>query len=308
MQEANDCFVLSRQYLPSRILSCCEFLQTMLPSTRTRSICRHLFYGTQYGQRRYKTSVSNVEVDKFSSFSKSWWDPQENPLIGMNSIRMQYITEQLSVDSTDSDIPGLPLVGKRILDVGCGGGLLSESLARRGANVVAIDPSETLVFSAKSHSLMDPRTRLIDYRPGCSVEELASTNVELFDCCCLLEVLEHISHPKSMLQAIESLLKPGGRLFLSTLNRTVTSKVVAIYGAEYLMRYLPVGTHDWQKFRSPEEVKDILSKHGLLEKDIRGMKPISIPKSGQWEWELDSSAAEVNWIATYQKRQIENLD
>lgn len=221
----------------------------------------------------------------------------------MNSIRIQYITNQICIDGSEDygNFPGRYLSGKRFLDVGCGGGLLSESLVRLGADVVAIDPSESLVASAKAHGNMDPRTKSIDYRAGCSVEQLASSNPGSFDAICLLEVLEHIDEPTPVLQAIHSLLKPDGKLFISTLNRTVLSKLVAIVGAEYVMRYLPVGTHDWTKFRSPDEVRTSLAALGLVERDATGMRLDSVPSFGEWNWELDSEAVDINWIATYQK-------
>jgi 2-polyprenyl-6-hydroxyphenyl methylase/3-demethylubiquinone-9 3-methyltransferase len=239
------------------------------------------------------SSVSTSEVSKFSQFATTWWDPRENPLIGMNTIRMEYIKGQTS--STNSTMSNLTA-----LDIGCGGGLLSESLARLGANVTAIDPSEALVAEAKRHSELDPRTRTIDYRGGWSVEKLSQESDTKFDIICLLEVIEHVADPESILSSIRPLLKPDGKLFLSTMNRTVKSKLVAIVGAEYIMRYLPVGTHDWDQFLSPEEVTSLMGRAGFDQVDVSGMIIDSPPFMGRWSWKLDPKDTDINWIGTYQ--------
>lgn len=270
---------------------------------------------------RYFSSVSKEEVSKFSEFSKSWWDPQQNPLIGMNSIRVQYIVDEMHKISTSPDansrngnpsdvvksssLPSqklpLPLSGLKALDVGCGGGLLSESMARLGADVVAVDPSHTLVEHAKRHADMDPRTRSIDYRGGYTIEQLAEeTSDPCYDMICILEVLEHVTDVESILSAAKSLLKPKtGRLFLSTMNRTIKSHVAAIIGAEYIMGYLPPGTHDWNQFRSPQEVKEVMGRAGLHEINVHGLVITKPPFKGQWDWKLDQVDTDVNWIGTY---------
>ena len=265
------------------------------------------------------SSVSTLEVAKFSALASTWWDPRENPLIGMNVIRMKYIEDQVAAKKNTSSfnegrrVNDLPLSGLKALDVGCGGGLLSESLARRGALVTAIDPSRALVDAARHHSQLDPKTRSIDFRGGTSIEELASqfNNVEkddadLFDVICLLEVLEHVDDPDSMLSSIHTLLKPNGQLFLSTLNQTMKSKLIAIWGAEYLLRYLPIGTHDWSQFRSPTQVQELLDGHGFVPVHVSGMvmtSPVGLLWNGQWDWKLDEKDVDVNWIGTYKKKQ-----
>lgn len=215
---------------------------------------------------------------------------------------MKYIQDQIKGDTDTSTLP--PLSGLKALDVGCGGGLLSESLARLGATVTAVDPSRELVEAARWHARLDPRTRSIDFRGGFSVEGLASENKGddgQYDVICLLEVLEHVTDPHSILSSIHSLLKPDGKLFLSTLNRTTKSKLVAIWGAEYIMRYLPIGTHDWNQFRSPKEVQELMAKNGFLQTDVSGMVVNSPPVFGQWDWRLDDKDVDVNWIGTYEK-------
>ncbi len=252
---------------------------------------------------QYFSSVSEAEVSKFSDFSESWWDPQQNPLIGMNSIRVGYIVDEMQKAVKSADIiSGTPaLSGLKALDVGCGGGLLSESMARLGADVVAVDPSQTLVEHAKRHADMDPKTRSIDYRGGYTIEQLAQeTEDPCFDVICILEVVEHVTDVESILRSAKSLLKPNtGRLFLSTMNRTMKSHLVAIIGAEYIMGYLPPGTHDWNQFFSPEEVEELMGRVGLQQIDVQGMVVAKPPFHGSWDWKLDQLDTDVNWIGTY---------
>lgn len=247
--------------------------------------------------RKSFSSVSEKEVSKFSGLKKTWWDPRQNPLIGMNPIRVQYITNNTTC----------ALSGLKILDVGSGGGILSESLARLGGNVTALEPSYTLVEHAQKHAGLDPKTRNIKYKGGCSIEQLASnekireeSEACLYDVICILEVLEHVENIDSILSAARSLLKPNtGRLFVSTLNRTIKSQMMAIIGAEYIMRYLPPGTHDWNQFRSPNEVELLMNRVGMQQVDVQGLVVTKPPLWGQWDWKLDRKDTDVNWIGTY---------
>jgi 2-polyprenyl-6-hydroxyphenyl methylase / 3-demethylubiquinone-9 3-methyltransferase len=271
--------------------------------------------------RNTTSSVSSTEVEKFSNLSHSWWDPKQNPLISMNAIRIEYIKQQMekaavqrqqretSIDKASSSPMQPPLHGLKALDVGCGGGLLSESLARLGAHVTAIDPSHELVQHAKQHAQLHPQTSTINYQGGCTVEQLAlqvkeqpsdDNNDALFDIICLLEVIEHVTDVESILQATTSLLKPHtGRLFLSTLNRTIKSHLIAIVGAEYIMRDLPPGTHNWHQFQSPQELHHKLPPLGLQPLHTSGMVMTSLPP--HWNWKLDSNDTDINWIGTYQR-------
>ena len=248
--------------------------------------------------------------------SQSWWDPSLNPLIGMNPTRLAYIqthaTQTAKGTETTKTTHAPPLEGLRALDVGCGGGLLSESLCRLGCQVVAIDPSESLVNCAKAHS--NNAGLVIDYRGGTSLEQLAQeyndnnngngngNKLPKFSIICILEVLEHVQNVDSMLHAAAQLLDPTtGRLFVSTMNRTVQSHLLAILAAEYVMRYLPPGTHDWNQFQSPEQLHDKMRVVGLVPTGPpMGMVLAGPPPPfGTWQWKLSPTDLAVNWIACY---------
>lgn len=248
---------------------------------------------------RRMSSVATQEVEKFSSMNQSWWEASRNPLIHMNATRVGYIVNQLP----HSNNSPLPLQNKKALDIGCGGGLLSESLARLGARVTAVDPSEDLVEVAKLHAQLDARTRTIDYQSGLTAEDLVNTHAESFDVVCLLEVIEHASDVESLVQAAARLVKPGGgTLFISTMNQTWKSYLLTIVGAEYIMGYLPIGTHNWNQYLSPAQVAELTSLYGLREKHVCGMVLDKPPLFGSWDWRLDENDTDVNWIAVYQKR------
>lgn len=245
-------------------------------------------------KNRYFSSVSSSEVSKFSGMSDSWWNPRQNPLVGMNPTRVSFI-----LDTLGRTPPSPPLSGLKILDVGCGGGLLSESLARLGANVTAIDPSKALVNMAREHAQHDTKTATIDYRPGTSIEELRSTDELKFDVICILEVLEHVTDVESILQSASSLLDANGTLFVSTINRTLKSHLLGIVGAEYIMRYLPPGTHTWRQFLSPQEVNAKMNHAGLVEIHTKGMILTAPPFNGNWHWKVSENDRDCNWIGAY---------
>jgi ubiquinone biosynthesis O-methyltransferase len=252
-------------------------------------------------------SVSSTEIDKFSAMDQDWWDPKKNVLIPMNTIRMKYIREmvrQSLVMKEDTNwSSALPLEGYSALDIGCGGGLLSESLARLGATVTGLDPSARLVEAAKQHAALHPRTRTIDYQGGKTVEEFAQEHLnKKYDIICLLEVLEHSTDAASLLRAASALLKDDGLLFLSTINRTLKSHLATIVGAEYIMRYIPIGTHNWYEYRSPEEVARLMDHVGVEEVHVSGMVLTKPPFFGNWSWKLDPTDTDINWIGAYRKR------
>lgn len=258
-----------------------------------------------------QSSVSQEEVKKFSGMDQNWWDPSFHPLIAMNPIRVQYILDLVKQQQQQQESPGKispPLQELKALDVGCGGGLLSESLARLGAQVTAIDPSESLVQMAQQHALHagDPRLKRIDYRGGTCVEELAaaaSGSDEKYDIVTLLEVLEHVTNVPSLVEAATMLVKDDtGLLFVSTMNRTWKSHLLTIVGAEYIMGYVPRGTHDWNQYLSPQEVTNIMEGFGMERVDISGMVLSRPPLCGDWDWKLDPNDTDVNWIGAFRRK------
>mmetsp|Transcript_3869 Transcript_3869/g.8235 ORF Transcript_3869/g.8235 Transcript_3869/m.8235 type:complete len:322 (-) Transcript_3869:176-1141(-) len=266
------------------------------------------------------SSVSSDEVAKFSNMAPTWWDSDLNPLIGMNPVRVSFIVDALTSHRKQTEQHAehaaegyFPLKGMKALDVGCGGGLLSESLARLGADVTAIDPSDEVVTNAANeHSSYDRKTSTINYCAGMSVEALASEhgvrNERIYDIVCMLEVLEHATDQHGILQAAAGLLKkptpggqPGGTLFVSTINRTAKSYAFAIVGGEHITRMLPVGTHKWENFRSPKEVEQMVGNYGLSGVGVSGM--VIKPPYYDMRWKLDPNDTDINWIGAYMRKE-----
>ena len=228
-------------------------------------------------------NVSRAEIDKFSALANRWWDESgpQKALHHLNPARLNYVAKQV------------PLKDKKILDVGCGGGLLSEALAREGADVVALDLAEELIEIAKLH-LYESNVK-VDYRLQ-SVESLAEEMAGQFDAITCMEMLEHVPNPSSILRACEKLLKPGGKCFISTLNRTPAAFAIAILGAEYLANLLPKGTHDYQKFIKPSELAAWCRAEGFNVVDISGLA--YNPLSGK-AWV--NNRTDINYLMTVQK-------
>lgn len=199
-----------------------------------------------------------AELEKFGDLAHHWWDPNSEfkPLHDINPLRLDWIDQATG------------LAGKRILDVGCGGGLLSEGMAVRGANVTGIDLSEKPLGVAKLHLLETGQK--VDYRK-ISVEQLADEMPGAFDAVTCLEMLEHVPNPSSVIAACARLVKPGGQVFLSTLNRNPKSYLFAVIGAEYVMNMLPKGTHDYAKFFKPSELARWAKLSGLEPDEVLGM-------------------------------------
>ena len=198
------------------------------------------------------------EQQKFDAIANGWWDPNGpfRPLHDLNPSRLKYISERCVID------------GSRVLDVGCGGGILAESMAREGAQVTAIDIAPKVLGIARLHLLESGLE--VDYQQS-TVEDIAETNPAEFDVVTCLEMLEHVPDPASVIHAISRLVKPGGQVFLSTLNRTPASFLFGIVGAEYIARLLPRGTHRYDRFIRPSELGKWLRQNELELRDISGL-------------------------------------
>lgn len=242
--------------------------------------------------QRAATTIDDSEVAKFQAMAEEWWDPSGKfkPLHMMNPCRLDYITSQIAAEFERDLRDAAPFEGLRILDIGCGGGLLSEPMARLGAEVVGADAAERNIPVAQVHAAQSGLT--IDYRHT-SAEALADAG-EQFDAILNMEVIEHVSDPLAFLTACRTLLRPGGLQVCSTLNRNPKSYVAAIIGAEHVMRWLPKGTHDWSKFITPDELYDLLRQAGLEPVDRKGLQfnPIS------WKWTISERDLSVNYVTT----------
>lgn len=241
-------------------------------------------------------TVDAGEVAKFEAMAAEWWDPQGKfkPLHLLNPCRLGYIVTQVAAEFDRDPASDRPFQGLRILDIGCGGGLLSEPMARLGADVVGADAAARNIPVARLHA--EQSGLVIDYRHT-TAEALAAEG-ERFDVVLNMEVIEHVSDPARFLTACHDLLKPGGMMICSTLNRTLRSFTMAIIGAEWVLRWLPRGTHDWNKFITPDELTDLLRKAGLDPVDAKGMvfDPLN------WTWGLSARDLGVNYVTTSIRR------
>lgn len=242
------------------------------------------------------TTIDAAEVAKFEAMAAEWWDPtgKFKPLHEMNPCRLDYITRQIAAEFGRDLTKPEPFKGLRLLDIGCGGGLLSEPMARLGATVVGADVAARNIPVAQIHAEQSGLS--IDYRHT-SAEALAEAG-EQFDVVLNMEVVEHVADPLAYLTACQHLLKPGGLMVCSTLNRNAKSFAMAIVGAEWIMRWLPKGTHDWKKFITPEELIDLIRRAGLDPVDRKGMvfNPVS------WRWSLSDRDLSVNYVTASVKR------
>lgn len=242
------------------------------------------------------STLDHEEVQRFAAIASEWWDPNGKfrPLHVLSSTRLGYIHEQICQrferDTKSADC----FQGLKILDIGCGGGLVAEPVARLKADVTAIDPAEESINAAKVHAESEGLS--INYR-AVKVEQLAEEGA-LFDVVFLLEVVEHVPDVAEFIRISSKLVKPGGLLILSTLNRTLKSYALAIVGAEYIMRWLPVGTHQWERFVKPEELGDAVETAGLHVTDKRGMVYNPLKDSWNLSYDLD-----VNYFMTAENKQ-----
>lgn len=238
------------------------------------------------------TTLDRDEVARFAKLAGEWWDANGpfRPLHRINPVRLTYIRDQLCRKfGRDKKAAASSLAGLSVLDIGCGGGLVAEPLARLGAEVTGIDPAPENIAAAKAHA---EGARLdIAYRTA-TAEALAAEG-SAFDAVLLLEVIEHVPDVPLFLRSVAPLVKPGGVMILSTLNRTLKAYALAIIGAELILRWLPLGTHNWDRFVTPEELRGALRGAGLAHSDTTGM--VYNPLADEWRLARDT---DVNYFAT----------
>ncbi|UWR57977.1 bifunctional 2-polyprenyl-6-hydroxyphenol methylase/3-demethylubiquinol 3-O-methyltransferase UbiG [Phaeobacter inhibens] len=242
-----------------------------------------------------QSTVDPSEIAKFEAMAAEWWDPtgKFKPLHMLNPCRLDYITQQIAAEFDRDLSSDAPFSGLRLLDVGCGGGLLSEPMARLGADVVGADAAAGNIPVAQVHAQQSGLD--IDYRHT-TAEALAEAG-EQFDVVLNMEVVEHVADPLSYLTATRQLLKPGGLQICSTINRNPKSYAMAIFGAEVVMRWLPRGTHEWSKFITPDELFDLLTKSGLTPVDRKGF----VFNPMFWSWSLSERDLSVNYVTASTK-------
>jgi 2-polyprenyl-6-hydroxyphenyl methylase/3-demethylubiquinone-9 3-methyltransferase len=235
------------------------------------------------------TTIDPEDVARFSAIADEWWDPDGKfrPLHRFNPVRLQYIRDRMCAHFGRDPRSLRPFEGLKFLDVGCGGGLISEPLARMGASVTAIDASEKNIGTARVHA--EKNGLDIDYR-ATTVEDLAATG-ESFDAVISMEVVEHVADVDLFLDGCAALMADRGAIVLATLNRTPKSFAFGIVGAEYIMRWLPRGTHDWKKFVRPSELARALRRNRVAVDDISGLT--FNPLNGAWRISGDVS---VNYV------------
>ena len=234
------------------------------------------------------TTINKEEIQKFSNLANEWWDPKGKfkPLHMFNPIRIEYISEKIKDHFRIDNKSINNFNGLKILDIGCGGGLISEPMARLGASVTGIDASSKNISVAKIHA--QKNDLIINYK-NLSPEKM--NDYEKFDIILNLEIVEHVENVPLYIESCYKLLKQNGLMFTATLNRTFSSYIKAIVGAEYILRWLPIGTHDWNKFIKPEELEKHLLKEKFSTLDVKGLQ--FNPISRKWKRSEDLS---VNYI------------
>tara|TARA_Y100000992_G_scaffold299992_1_gene267751 strand:+ start:631 stop:1359 length:729 start_codon:yes stop_codon:yes gene_type:complete len=237
-------------------------------------------------------TINKEEIEKFSKIAEEWWNPSGKfkPLHKFNPIRISYIKDNI-INTLKLKNKKKPLEKVRILDVGCGGGLLSEPMNRLGADVVGIDASKKNIEVAKLHA----NKNNLDIEYLCTSPENLKIDKK-FDVILNMEIVEHVEDVDFFLESCSKLLKSNGVMFVATLNKTLKSYLFAIIGAEYILRWLPIGTHEWEKFVKPEDLIEILSKYNLNLDDLSGLK--FNPLKNSWNFSPDKS---VNYIAKFIK-------
>ena len=238
------------------------------------------------------TSIDPAEVERFSRIAAEWWDPAGKfaPLHKFNPVRLSFIRDEAMARFSRDPRASRPFEGLRLLDIGCGGGLLCEPMSRLGFDVTGVDASERNIGTASAHAT---ETGVAVTYLASTAEALEAEGVAPFDVILNMEVIEHVADPAAFLQTCGRLLAPGGLMIVATLNRTLKAFALAKVGAEYILRWLPVGTHDWSKFLKPEELRQFVAKEPL---NIAGPFGVSFdPLSGRWSRSFDT---DINYMMT----------
>jgi len=239
-----------------------------------------------------RSSIDPDEVERFSRIAAEWWKPKGKfaPLHVFNPVRLDFIRERALARFGRDPAARRPFEGLRLLDIGCGGGLLSEPMRRLGFTVVAVDASPRNIGAASAHAAEQGLD--IDYRAS-TAEQLVAEGVQPFDVVLNMEVIEHVADPGDYLRSCAALLAPGGLMVVATLNRTLKALALAKLGAEYVLRWVPAGTHDWRKFLKPEEIRGFLAGEPV---EIEGPFGVAYaPLSGRWSQSAD---CDVNYMMT----------
>ncbi|TAJ74534.1 MAG: bifunctional 2-polyprenyl-6-hydroxyphenol methylase/3-demethylubiquinol 3-O-methyltransferase UbiG [Phenylobacterium sp.] len=239
-----------------------------------------------------RSSIDPAEVETFSRIAAEWWNPRGKfaPLHKFNPVRLGFIRDQALYRFQRDPKSRRPFEGLRLLDIGCGGGLLSEPMTRLGFQVTGVDASERNIGTASAHAA--EQGLAIDYRAS-TAEGLLAAGEPPFDVILNMEVIEHVADPAAYLQDCARLLKPGGLMIVATLNRTLKALALAKIGAEYVLRWLPVGAHDWSKFLKPSEIRDFLSAEPVVVDGPYGV--VFNPLTGRW---TESADTDVNYMMT----------
>jgi 2-polyprenyl-6-hydroxyphenyl methylase/3-demethylubiquinone-9 3-methyltransferase len=243
---------------------------------------------------RSDATVDTAEVERFAALAEEWWDPEGKfrPLHRLNPVRLAFIRDRLCARFGRDPTKPRPLAGLKVIDIGCGGGLVAEPLARLGAHVAAIDASERNIGVARTHA--EGQGLAIDYRFATAADIVAAG--ETFDAVVSLEVIEHVADRAAFVKDCADLVAPGGLLILATLNRTAKAFALGIVGAEFILRWLPVGTHDWRKFVRPSELAADLRRAGMRLADLKGIS--YNPLSDRFSLSAD---IDVNYLAVAER-------
>src|SRR5436190_7481962 len=244
------------------------------------------------GMTAAASSIDPAEVETFSKIAAEWWDPKGKfaPLHKFNPVRLGFIRDQALYRFGRDGQARRPFEGLRLLDIGCGGGLLCEPMTRLGFAVTGVDASARNIATAAQHAAEQGLS--IDYRAS-TAEELLAAGEPPFDVILNMEVIEHVANPEAYLRDCAKLLKPGGLMIVATLNRTLKALALAKVGAEYILRWLPMGAHDWSKFLKPQEIRDFLAQEPVVVDGPFGV--VFNPLSGRW---TESPDTDVNYMMT----------